>query len=153
MREIVRWLSVGAVASLLGTAALAKEAANLDANKLGLNGYDPVSYFKPGGPVLGVEKHRVEADGAIYQFATVENLQEFKKDSAKYIPMYGGWCAFAIAKKKSKVEVDPMSFVIQKGRLFLFYKGFLADTREKWLKDPNVLQERADKFWSELNLK
>jgi hypothetical protein len=50
-----------------------------------------------------------------------------------------------------KVEVDPESFRLLDGRLFLFYDGFFGDTRAKWLKDEAGLLEKADAAWPRLS--
>ncbi len=51
-----------------------------------------------------------------------------------------------------KVEVDPKSYVIQDGRLLVFYNGFIADTRKKWVAG-NVTMEgkQADVQWQKLS--
>jgi hypothetical protein len=50
-----------------------------------------------------------------------------------------------------KVEIDPRSFVIQEGRLLLFYDGLLGDTRKQWLGGDVTAQAlRADGRWSAL---
>ena len=33
-----------------------------------------------------------------------------------------------------KVKIDPTSFLVRENRLFLFYDGWLGDTRSKWVK-------------------
>ena len=49
------------------------------------------------------------------------------------------------------VEVDPKSFLVQGGRLMLFYDGLLADTRKMWLaQDTAELERRADGNWERL---
>lgn len=42
--------------------------------------------------------------------------------------------------------MDVKSFLVQDGRLLLFYKGFLADTRDKWL---NTKTKSAKIFFGE----
>ena len=54
---------------------------------------------------------------------------------------------------KEKVEVDPESFVVREGKLYLFYKGFFNDTRSKWQKDPADFVKRGDTAWKEITAK
>jgi YHS domain-containing protein len=128
-------------------------------NKFGvmLDGYDPVSYFKLSEPSKGDPKFQVKQDGVNYWFSSEENKKTFLQDPIKYTPQYDGWCAYAVADSKSKYEVDPKSFVIQDGRLFLFYNGIWADTRKKWLhskdKDPKAFLTQADANWPEVKTK
>jgi hypothetical protein len=74
-------------------------------------------------------------------------IEKFKKNPKKFEPAYGGWCAYAMGKTGEKVEIDPASFKITDGRLFLFYKDFFTDTRDKWSKDEKPLNQKADTNW------
>jgi peroxiredoxin len=116
---------------------------------LAISGYDPVAYFPEGGgkALKGSESITVEHKGAKYRFANAANKAAFGADPAKYEPAYGGWCAWAMLDGE-QVEVDPKSFIVKDGRLFLFYDGILADTRAKWLKGNHANQAgKADTNW------
>jgi len=125
---------------------------NLGKRQLALAGYDPVAYFPEGGgkPQRGLEQHELEHEGARYRFASAEHLERFRAQPARYEPAHGGWCSYAMGKDGSKVEIDPRSFVVSGGRLFLFYKSFFADTRSSWLADAQ-LEPRADAAWQKLS--
>lgn len=125
---------------------------NLGKRQLALQGYDPVAYFPEGGgkPQRGLEAHELEHAGARYRFASAAHLERFRAEPARYEPAHGGWCSYAMGKDGSKVEVDPQSFVVANGRLFLFYKSFFSDTRASWLKDAQ-LEPRADDAWQKLS--
>ena len=124
---------------------------NLGKKGLALSGYDPVAYFEEGGgkPQKGSEDITTVHDGVLYRFSSEATKQLFLANPAKYEPEYGGWCAYAMADG-DKVEIDPESFLIQGGKLYLFYKGWFNDTRAKWLKDPDKLQAKADKAWRKI---
>jgi YHS domain-containing protein len=153
MWEIQMKRFVVVVGIFLGLSAFANSRPNLDKNGIALSGFDPVSYFKANGPQKGLAKFQAERGEAKYFFANEEDKQEFLKNPAKYTPQFDGYCAYAVADSKSKVEVDPKSFVVQDGRLLLFYNGFLADTRDKWLhqknKDSKTFLKEADANWIE----
>ena len=127
--------------------------ANVDASGVILQGYDAVSYFKSTQPQKGDPKIQTNFEGSIYQFATVANKEEFLKTPKKYAPQFGGWCAYAVADSKSKVEVDPQSFLIQDGRLLLFYNGVWANTRKKWLNNSQNFLKTADANWPQVENK
>ena len=79
----------------------------------------------------------------------------FSKTPEKYIPAYGGWCAWAMLEG-DKVAVDPLSFKIINGKNHLYYNGFWGDTLEKWNKkatkeDEQDLIKLANKNWASLN--
>ncbi len=124
---------------------------NLDKHKLALSGYDPVAYFPEGGgkPLKGSDKLTVTHKGVVYRFSSEETKALFVKTPDKFEPQYGGWCAYAMADDE-KVEIDPKSFVVTDGKLYLFYKSFFNDTRAKWLKNEAALAKKADAGWKKI---
>lgn len=122
---------------------------NVDKSRVILKGYDLVSYFTASKPQPGDAKITTEYAGAIYRFTSTENRDKFVAEPKKYLPEYGGWCAKAIADKEF-VDIDPLSFKITNGRLFLFYKGFFGDALKIWNADEANLTQRADKNWREI---
>ena len=77
-----------------------------------------------------------------------ENLEKFNADPEYYTPQYGGYCAYAIGKNGDKVKIDPKTFEIRDGKLYLFYHTFFANTLEKWLEEgAEELKKDADKNW------
>ncbi len=132
---------------------------NLNVNSSGviLDGYDAVSYFKPNGPIKGSTQFQTKFEDAIYWFATDQNKNEFAKEPKKYAPQFGGWCAYAVADSKSKVEIDPKSFLIQDGKLLVFYNGIWADTKKKWQstkdKSSAAYLKEAESNWPEVSKK
>jgi YHS domain-containing protein len=147
---MARWSSVF-VLTLLSLAVGGANLSNVNKEGVILDGYDVVSYFKPSGPQKGQAQFQFKYEDATYWFASAANKEEFARDPKKYAPQFGGWCAYAVASSKSKVEVDPKSFLIQGGRLLLFYNGIWADTRKKWLhtdsKDSQQFLREADANW------
>lgn len=127
-------------------AANRKAAFNLT-DGLGIEGYDPVAYFTEGKAAKGKKEFAVYHQGITYLFSSAANKELFKKDPGHYEPAYGGWCAYAMGAKGEKVEVDPKTFKIVNGRLFLFYNKFFNNTLTDWNKDENNLRQKADKNW------
>lgn len=116
---------------------------------LAIEGYDPVSYFQ-GKPVKGSKEYAVSYQGATYYFSTEANKEAFKKDPAKYEPQYGGWCAYAMGAKGEKVSVDPKTYKIISGKLYLFYNRFLNNTLESWNENEAGLKPKADANWGKI---
>ena len=159
MKQLTKSLFVLSLA--LNTMAFAadgvKSQFNVDSDHVILEGYDVVSYFNQPKPVKSDPKKpkiEVNRDGVVYRFVSEENKQTFLKDPKKYEPQFGGWCAYAVAEKKEKVEVDPESYLIQDGRLLLFYNSVFARTRKLWESKDGVGKEAylklADKNWPEV---
>lgn len=111
-----------------------------------LSGYDPVSYFK-GAPLKGRNDLSYTYEGIIYRFATAQNLAAFKQNPAGYEPQYGGWCAYAMGNSGEKVEVDPETYKMINGKLYLFYNKFFNNTLKSWNKDESGLKRKADLNW------
>lgn len=120
---------------------------NLD-HQLALEGYDPVAYFQQHKAVEGKKEINATIDGVRYYFSSTSTKEIFIKDPKKYEPQYGGWCAYAMGSTGDKVEVDPETFKIINGKLYLFYNRYLNNTLTKWNKDERNLQTKADLNWS-----
>ncbi|MFP5042516.1 YHS domain-containing (seleno)protein [Parasediminibacterium sp. JCM 36343] len=114
-----------------------------------IKGYDPTSYFI-GKPKEGKPSFTATYMGVTYYFASAENRDLFKKNPAQYEPQYGGWCAFAMGNDGSKVEVDPETYKIANGKLYLFYNKFFTNTLKSWNKDEAHLMKSADANWMKI---
>lgn len=117
-------------------------------NTLAIQGYDPVSYFQANKATKGLSSIVYKYQGITYQFASEKSRAEFIKNPSKYEPQYGGWCAFAMGDYGKKVEVDPETFKILDGKLYLFYNAYFNNTLTSWNKNEKVLKQNADKNWS-----
>jgi hypothetical protein len=115
-----------------------------------MGGYDPVSYFPEGGgtPLKGFVLRSTQHDGVTYRFANDKNLNAFKADPAKYLPAFGGWCAWAVGKLDKKVDSDPENFTIEDGKVHLFYKQEELDALKDWKAHHKDLAEAAQSNWS-----
>lgn len=117
------------------------------------NGYDVVAYFE-NKPVEGQKTFKTIFDGVNYKFSSAKNLNTFLKNPEKYVPQYGGYCAYAIALKSDKVSINPKSFLVKEGKLYLFYNAWGTNTLELWLKEnQNKLIEMADNNWQSIKFK
>ena len=132
---------------LVGCAAPGSSTApNLDADRLALDGFDPTTYFE-GDPRRGDAALALEHDGAVYRFVDAEHRARFEADPERFVPEYGGWCAWAVSEGYT-YEVDPESYLIQDDRLLLFYDGTFGDTRALWLEDDaDARLDAADANW------
>lgn len=127
-------------------ADIRKKQFNLTETNLAVSGYDVVSYFS-GKPKMGSKTFFASYKGINYYFSSQVNLDLFKKSPDKFIPSYGGWCAYAMGNSAEKVEVDPETFKIIEGKLYLFYNAYFTNTLTKWNKDEKNLKTKADKNW------
>jgi YHS domain-containing protein len=118
-------------------------------NKIALEGYDAVSYFLEDKPLKGKKEIAITSEGVVYNFASEKNKTLFLKNPDKYKPQYGGWCAYAMGLDGSKVEVDPKTFKIFDGKLYLFYNKLFNNTLKTWNKDEKKLMKNANNFWTQ----
>lgn len=116
-----------------------------------IQGYDVVAYFN-GTPQKGSAEFTYVYDKVTYKFSSEENLNLFTKSPKQYLPQYGGYCAYAIALKGKKVDVNPKTYEIRNGKLYLFYNSWGNNTLISWLeKQPEELVKKADENWKNLN--
>ena len=95
-----------------------------------------------------------EYDGVKFYFSSQENLKAFKENPTKYVPQYGGFCAYAMGVKGSKVPVNPETFEIRDGKLYLFYNRGSTNTLSLWTKEgAEQLKVKADKNWKKITNK
>jgi len=109
-----------------------------------LNGYDPVAYFTHNRPIKGSPKFKIEYMGANWYFSSQRNVEKFKTDPSQYAPQYGGYCAWAIAEKKSFTSGNPKQWTIVDGKLYLNYN---KEIQKKWQKDTLGFIAQGNKNW------
>jgi len=115
-----------------------------------VNGYDVVSYFDES-PAKGKQEFTAMYDGTKFKFYNQKNLDKFKENPTAYLPKYGGYCAYAVAVNGKKVNVDPETYEIRDGELYLFYNKGKNNTLQFWLNDsPDKLKSQADKNWEKI---
>lgn len=141
-------LFLASAVTAFGQDNAAQRLKNFNLEKgVAIQGYDPVSYFAPGKPQHGSSNISFTWQGVTYHFFNQANKEAFIKNPSMYEPQYGGWCAFAMGDNGNKVEVNPETFKIADGKLFLFYNAFFNNTLKSWNKDEKSLNAKADLNW------
>ena len=117
-------------------------------------GYDVVAYFENNKPIEGKKEFQTTFDGVKFKFSSSKHLKMFKENPKKYIPQYGGYCAYAVAEKNIKINIDPEEFQVKDGKLYLFYSSFFGSKLTNWKEEnPSKLKVKADKNWKSLKHK
>lgn len=140
--------------ALLGAVAPAQAADEINAvpglsivgAPLALHGYDPVAYFTQGQPVRGSDSRVHVHQGAAYRFSSQAHLDMFRKDPDRYVPRYGGFCAYGVSVGK-KFDGDPRFWKIEDGRLYL---NLNEEIYETFLKDVDGNIRKAERNWPEI---
>ncbi len=147
-------LIVGACVAIAGSVLAQNNQDKYFAGESGvaIKGYDVVAYFTDYKAVKGKSDYSVKYDGVTFYFASEEHKNMFIEQPGHYLPEFGGYCAFAMAKMNKKVPTDPETFKIYNGRLYLFfndmYEGKKFNTIVEWNKEESSLLETANKNWS-----
>lgn len=113
-------------------------------------GYDVVAYFS-NKAVEGNKKFTTNYNGVKLKFSSEKNLKLFKENPNKYFPQFGGYCAYAIGKNGDKVSINPKTFEVRDGKLYLFYNSWGTNTYKLWKKEgPEQLQKQAVINWQKI---
>lgn len=140
-----RLVVAGLLLAVSGT-GLQAQAVNADKDHLALYGYDAVAYQADNAAKQGSPEYVATYEGNTYRFATAAHRDAFKADPAKYVPAYGGYCAYGVSKGH-KVKVDPEAFRVVDGTLYLNYD---KDVQKKWVADIPGNIAKANTNWADL---
>ncbi|MGR3781384.1 MAG: YHS domain-containing (seleno)protein [Albimonas sp.] len=149
---ILRLAALAAVAFAAGNWAapvLAADEVNvgpgltLAGAPLAIRGVDPVALATLNAVAPGEAVRTVVHAGVAYYFASALTAEAFEAAPEKYLPRYGGFCAFAVALGK-KLDGDPRYADIVDGRLYLFVDaGIFA----RYLENPREILAKAEAAW------
>ncbi|WP_420603634.1 YHS domain-containing (seleno)protein [Flagellimonas sp.] len=130
-----------------------KKANNIDDSKIGLHGYSPVSYLDLGLAQRGSKQYKAIHKDIAYYFTSAEQKSKFEKNPGKYMPQYGGFCAFGVYAG-AKFRVDPTKFVVSNGKYYLFLNDVEVDAKQLWIaENESKLLATANKNWKNLSTK
>lgn len=110
----------------------------------GVFGYDVVSYHTGEKPLRGNGNHVAVHEGVTYLFADAANQEAFERDPERYVPAFGGYCAYGVSVGKKFVG-DPDVWRIVEGRLYLNLDTAIQET---WEKDVPGNIEKARAKWA-----
>ncbi|WP_299431199.1 YHS domain-containing (seleno)protein [uncultured Maribacter sp.] len=129
-----------------------KMANNIDNSNIALAGYSPVSYLDLGLAQKGNKNFKSEHKKVVYYFTSAEQKTTFDKNPGKYLPQYGGFCAFG-CYAGAKFRVDPNKFIVEDGKYYLYLNNVELDAKQLWLAENNhsKLKGTADKNWKNLS--
>lgn len=113
---------------------------------VGVGGYDLVSYQTSKKPLQGNGNYVVQHDGVNYLFSSKSNAKKFKADKEKYLPAYGGFCAYGASVGK-KFIADPTVWEVVDGQLYLNLDNGIKTI---WVKDipGNII--KANNHWPKI---
>jgi YHS domain-containing protein len=123
-------------------------------DKIANGGYDFVAYFTDNAAVKGKKEFTHEINGVKYQFASAAHKNLFKSNPEKYLPACDGYCAWGVAEKESKFPVNPETFKVVDGKLYLFFNGDFNgkpfNTLQEWNKAESNLLTKLSENWGKI---
>lgn len=155
IQQIIRTMfSLAFLAVATGTLAQDKKANNIDDSSIALQGYSPVSYLDLGLAQKGKSQFKSTYDKVHYYFTSADQKKKFDSDPEKYLPQYGGFCAFGVYAG-AKFRPDPNKFITKDEKYFLFLNNLELDAKQLWLAEDKheKLVMKADANWEKLREK
>ena len=120
-----------------------KALVNVDHRGVGLGGYDPVAFFTDSAAMMGDSTYRASFGGATYFFMNEAHRALFQATPEKYVPRFGGFCAFGVSKGHA-VPIQIETWQLINGRLTLNYNKSVEAT---FNQDVAGNLERANANW------
>jgi YHS domain-containing protein len=136
-------LSVALVARAAAESQKSPVAAVNATERVGVKGYDPVAYFTIGRPTPGLPQYAYQWIGVTYRFASADDREKFKADPPKYLPQYGGYCAYAMSIDRI-ADIDPSRWAVVNNKLYL-NNNYLSFHLWSLNKRGNIAS--ADEYW------
>jgi YHS domain-containing protein len=140
MKKALLTLCLGLMLSPL---AFAQKSEIFVTKGIAIRGYDPVAYFTDAKPVKGQEAYNTTYKGAKWQFASEEHLASFKAEPEKYVPQFGGYCAYGMSEGH-KAPSQPEAFAVVDNRLYLNYN---PEVNLMWSSKKEELITKANANW------
>jgi YHS domain-containing protein len=129
--------------ALAGTETNVSSGLTAKGPGLAVHGYDVVAYFTDGQPTRGRAKYSIVYEDATYRFANEEHLEAFEDNPEKYLPQYGGYCAYGVAVG-AKFDGDPHLWRIVDGKLYL---NLNEEVQATWQKRISRYIKKGDRNW------
>ncbi|MEN8799672.1 MAG: YHS domain-containing (seleno)protein, partial [Flavobacteriaceae bacterium] len=133
---------------------------NVGDDCVAVQGYDLISYYTENKAIKGSQEYQYTHDEIHYFFTTEANRKLFASQPEKYLPAYGGFCAFGIGMPNGfggslpgKYPIDPETFKIIDERLYLFYNQGGYDALRLWNKAEDRIKKMADLRWNHMTRK
>ncbi len=142
-------IAAGVLAAVSALPAFAEDETNVSNGittagvPLGLHGVDAVALTTIHDVAEGTARHTVVVNDVAYYFASAETASRFESAPEKYLPQYGGFCAYAVALGR-KFDGDPRYADIVDGKLYLFVN---EDIYAKYKQDARNILRKAEQTW------
>ena len=138
-------IGVGLTGGALSTNVRAGEVNTGYFGDIAIKGYDPVGYFVDGKAERGSGAYSRKWLGATWLFSSDEHRRLFAASPMSYAPQYGGLCAEGVPNGEVTVNIEPESWQIVDGKLYLSAAASFQDRKLNLAK--------ADDKWPSVHVK
>lgn len=145
MKKLLVYVTLLTLTVLIGACTSIKSKPIFADDDGALRGFDPVAYFQVEAAVKGDTAFSYDYGGATFYFSSETNRQSFIAEPQRYLPQYGGYCAYGMSRN-FVVSTDPYAFTLVDGKLYLNYS---LKVRKTWLKDVPGNIVKADENWAD----
>lgn len=156
---ILRWMAgvIFCVFSAWGNAGTSINTTGYD-DHTAISGFDAVAFFTEKKAVTGQPQWAMQHQGAKWLFSSEENLKLFASMPEKFMPEWGGQCAWCVSENCISSKKLNGSFDVIGGKLYLFSPGndSAAGARQGFWNSGGGAQARiraGDKNWLEIQQK
>jgi len=147
MKNFLYSMAAIAAVAVFATSVFAGELVNVaGASGIAVDGYDPVAFFTDKKPMNGDPSISTTYKAAKYFFASKEHKAMFEADPDKYVPQFGGYCAYGVAVN-ALFPVDINTWQVRNGKLYL---NLNPEILKLFNKDFEGHVVKAEKNWPEL---
>lgn len=149
LNNLVLMAALVLIPSLATADAMSHNTGAMSHSMVAVQGYDVVAYQTEGKPQQGNGNHVATHHGVTYIFKNEENKKKFEANPHKYVPAYGGYCAYGVAVGKKFVG-DPNVWEVVDGKLYLNLDNKIQGI---WAKDISGYIKTADVKWENIKNK
>lgn len=131
----------------------AEESPIYHEENVALQGYDLVAYVMDNDAIMGKAENKINYLGVDFYFTRPSYRDEFLQHPEKYLPAYGGYCGYEVAKNSERAASDPKLWIIQEGKLIFFSDNAELNGKHKteWVVKRRVFKKDADENWASMN--
>lgn len=114
-------------------------------SNIAMDGYDIVNYFLGKSALKGNTRFAIKQNDQGWLFNSDRTLKIFKAKPKKYIPQFGGYCAYTISTGYTHPP-DPKVWRLHNGRLY-FFKD--EEAKKLAIENWTTVIENAKLHWIE----
>jgi YHS domain-containing protein len=122
------------------------DAFSRNGEGVAMQGHDVISY-REQTVERGSKAFAAEYGGVLWWFANQAHRDLFLSDSKRFVPEYGGFCAYSIGKGYP-APADPKAFLLEGDKLYMFFD---RTALKVWEQSRRESIQKGDRNWPMLH--